>query len=330
MGKKKHADLLPYQRRVLLVNRASLMLLAKKNCSCISFAKDLGHKDPINEETCLIFAGYYMRSKKYNKCKEVLTKHLDQNTGTSINPRLALAQLHLIQGNRQDAISELHSLETLSNSPALLATLVSLHYKDGEPEKAITPLRKAIEFWAAKDGSIQSMLSMKLAELFIDVGQPEAAVDIYQTMLKSKQHDLTLKARLSIAQASIDPEIGKQTLSTLPLPQDLHEMDPQDLLEEVISPPNSRTCSEIDLDLNLIQDRITARRREKRKRRPPRLPKGVTEPDPNFVPDPDRWLPKRKKRKRWQKNTAAQGGGETKRTDTLNIENVERKGRRKR
>merc|ERR1712030_70370 len=154
-------------------------------------------------------------------------------------------------------------------------------------------------------------------------------VEIYETMLKSKQHDLTLQAKLSIAQASIDPNLGKQTLSKLPLPQDLHDIDPQDLLEEMIAAPDPRTCSEIDLDLNLIQDKITAKRREKRKRRPPRLPKGVTEPDPNYVPDPDRWLPKKKKRKRWQKNTAAQGG-ETKRTNTLNIENVERKGRRKR
>jgi len=329
LEKKRHADLLPYQRRVLLMNRALLLLMAKKNFSCFALAKDLRHKDPTNEESCLILAGYWMRAKKLNKSKDILMEHLAKNPGASVNPRLALAQLHLRQGNRQGAISGLQSLTKLSNSPAVLATLAALYQKQGTPEKVIEPLTKAIQFWATKDCTIQSMLQMKLAELHMEISQPAKAAEIYQDMLKSKQHDLTLRARLSIAQTSIDPKLGKEALSSIPLPQDLHDLDPEDLLEEMIETPNSRICGDIDLDLDLIQEGIRARRRAKRKRRPPRLPKGVTEPDPNYVPDPNRWLPKKKRRKNWQKNTAAQGG-ETKRTDSLNIENVERKRRRKR
>jgi len=305
------------------------MLLAKKEFSCLYFAKHLASHDPNNEESCLILAGHYLRHKKFKKCKEVLQEYLSKERDASDRCRLALTQLHLIQGDRQAAISELHSVLSLSNSPAFLATLVSLCRAEGKLEEAIAPLTAAVEHWASRGDAIYPMLQNRLAELLLDVGKPSEAIAIYEDMLKTKQHDLTLKAKLSIAQAAIDPKLGKETLSTIPTPQDLHNLDPQDLLEEMITTPDPKVCSDIDLNLNLIQEKITARKKEKRKRRPPRIPKGVTDPDPNFVPDPDRWLPKRKKRKRWQKNTSAQGG-ETKRTNTLNIENVEKKGRRKR
>merc|ERR1719499_2292816 len=72
--------------------------------------------------------------------------------------------------------------------------------------------------------------------------------------------------------------------------------------------PSENVAKQVDIDLGAIRAKTAASRREKRHRSDKkRLPKNVVTPDPDHVPDPARWLPKRSKKKRRHRKMGAGG-----------------------
>ena len=213
---------------------------------------------------------------------------------------LTLVQLHIQQGSKGAAVSQLHSfLRELEDSeddelkdvrfgPGLVALNVSLMRSQGSETSAKMELKYALKHWQARPAGGASSL---LREAGIELLRSSNSEDLQLAgsafkKLFAEQHGSHIAAAGLVASlATLEPEKAKQYVNELPEVSTLIQgVDVETLITAgVAAPPKNPSGAK--------RSAPNARESDKKptkKRRVGKLPQSY---DENKKPDPERWLP---------------------------------------
>mmetsp|Transcript_22336 Transcript_22336/g.46436 ORF Transcript_22336/g.46436 Transcript_22336/m.46436 type:complete len:705 (-) Transcript_22336:13-2127(-) len=287
-------------------------------------------KDDVLRQTAIKVALSPSTSQDIVKSKISSTSSPEEKT--SLN--LMLAQLHIDDGEIQEAIDVLESLHELRYKPAVIKTRADLYSQLKSP-KADTLFEETL---SGTDIDPHSASSLKISrgEYLLACGNYESAAKIFKDTLDvdgggmSEEEKVVIIALLVQAYSHFDVDSAEQYVNELPAPSSLQQSETLDGEElEFMELPRptqtSRATSQLlvvntDMERNerrMKNRALTMMKREKRKKE--HLEKlmavGKYNPDNPWKPDPERWLPKnqrsynKKGKKNRDKFSGAQGAG---------------------
>jgi len=279
-------------------NKLLLLLQARKIGEARKELARLDESFPGHPRVVVLQAAIAYTEKKGKDCEEVLTAYLKEHPGTE-EVLVALSQLHS-QHNRVDlAVAALTQLpvERRAN-PRMVEMIVAVHQKQKTPEKAVTCLREAIDYWKGKaDGEDEQTFAAVLriaARLAMELKDKVFAAEVFKLYLeKIDGSDSEALCGLVAALAGTSPDEAEQYAQRLQLP-DYGHLDPEELELSAIPKVGGlfKKREAKDAEGEGAEKAKSAKTKKKKKIR---YPKSYDPENPGPPPDPERWLPKRER-----------------------------------
>lgn len=309
------------QKKSVDVNQALLLLHMNQNDACRKKLEEAGDKID-SDVSNLIKASLLYREKKKTQGFAELIAYAEANPETATRTKVAIAQMHLLEGDVEESIAVLESIASLQNKPGLVGALVALHTAAGDAEKAAAVLDAAIQYTTeAGEGGEQLENMLKAgAEFKFNNGMFTEAGALYKQLLETNPEDGVVLTKLIACLTEYDIEEAEQYSEQLPpLEYDTAEVDVEALEKAGTKRMGRKTAAEQAAAAAAAAaasggkapgadgaagagEAVPAKQKKTRKKRPGKLPQNY---NPNIPPDPERWLPryeraeyKRKHRKR--------------------------------
>lgn len=326
-GAQDELKLTTRQRLAARVNRVIVNLQHNKVGEARSLAESLQQEAADSETSALLLAGACLREKQVEQCTQLLQSFLTSHPGEgSCRVALTLAQLCMSRGDVPAALRLIESLpESLRQRPAVLATIVALCEKSGQLDAAFAHLSHAVQKLAAAAARDTLRQALEFtASLASRQRRHAQAADALERLVKEFGQDAERKrsylAQLVVAATHVDPTRAAQFASQLPaLPGsfDLAALEaapaPNSLAARRAKKPTQKSTdkkdsSAVPASSVLTSAPVAGASSSKKRKRTPRYPKGFDPANPPAQgPDPERWLPKLKGRKRQKKGTIGKG-----------------------
>lgn len=233
------------------------------------------------------------RDKKYKEALEILEQYeaIDSNEETEI--KFAIAQLMLLNGNKNEAINAFNKLKTnIKYSPGIISALVTLNLGMGNKSAASNVLKEAVEWCKKNKGNEEDLTDMwrQAADYHLRGGEPEIAAKSLEELLKQDKKNKKILAQLVIAYAQFNPNKAKELSTNLPKLETLTTSSDIDQLEAanwmMSKAVKKTTVNKYDQSPGTP---VLKQKQKRKKNRKTKLPKNY---NPNVKPDPERWLPK--------------------------------------
>ncbi|KAN0029449.1 hypothetical protein ACTA71_007576 [Dictyostelium dimigraforme] len=314
------------QKKVINYNLCLLLVQLKKVSQCEELIKTLKSKygsgdanqldTSFIEDLDIIQVSLLIKEKKFKEAEKLLLKNTNGNNN-SIKSQLLLAQIYLLDNNNiAKALNVLEKLDsTVSLRPGIVATKVSLYEKSGDLEKAINSLDCLISILekqqkkSEKDEEIYVNLLKASGNFKLKHHKYREASDMFDRVLKINPNDLIALPSYIVATSHFDPSLSQKYEGKLPNIKFESKID-IDLIEKYgltfekklklndesntsSSPPPPPTTNKPTSTTTSTTTTTTEVAKIKKSKK--KLPKVMK---PNYVPDPDRWLPK------WQRANA--------------------------
>ncbi|KAK5583458.1 hypothetical protein RB653_005053 [Dictyostelium firmibasis] len=318
------------QKKVINYNLCLLLVQLKKVSQCEELIKTLKSKygstsssssssssssnnnqvdTSFIEDLDIIQVSLLIKEKKFKEAEKLLLKN--NSNSNSIKSQLLLAQIYLLDNNNiSKALNVLEQLDsTVSLRPGIVATKVALYEKSGDLEKAINSLDCLITILekqkkSEKDEEIYANLLKASGNFKLKHHKYKEASDMFDRVLKVNPNDLIALPSYIVATSHFDPSLSQKYEGKLPnikfeskIDIDLIEKYGLTFEKKLNLNDDSTTTTTTTTTIKKPTATTTSSTTEvvKIKKSKKKLPKVMK---PNYVPDPDRWLPK------WQRANA--------------------------
>ncbi|KAN0027859.1 hypothetical protein ACTFIV_009683 [Dictyostelium citrinum] len=305
------------QKKVINYNLCLLLVQLKKVSQCEELIKTLKSKygssattqqvdTSFIEDLDIIQVSLLIKEKKFKDAEKLLLKN-STNSSSSIKSQLLLAQIYLLDSNNvAKALSVLEKLDsTVSLRPGIVATKVALYEKSGDLEKAINSLDDLISIFekqkkSEKDEEIYVNLLKASGNFKLKHHKYKEASDMFDRVLKINPNDLIALPSYIVATSHYDSSLSQKYEGKLPNIKfeskiDIDLIEKYGLTFEKKLNLNDDSNSSSPTTTNKPATTSASTEAVKIKKSKKKLPKVMK---PNYVPDPDRWLPK------WQRANA--------------------------
>ncbi|KAM9974136.1 hypothetical protein ACTFIW_003048 [Dictyostelium discoideum] len=310
------------QKKVINYNLCLLLVQLKKVSQCEELIKTLkskyGQQQQVDtsfiEDLDIIQVSLLIKEKKFKDAEKLLLKNNNNTTtGGSIKSQLLLAQIYLLDNNNvAKALSILEKLDSsVSSRPGIVATKVALYEKSGDLEKAINSLDDLISIFdkqkkSEKDEEVYVNLLKASGNFKLKHHKYREASDMFDRVLRINPNDLIALPSYIVATSHFDPSLSQKYEGKLPNIKFESKID-IDLIEKYgltfekklnlnedsnSSSPTTTTTKSTKPTATTTPTPTEVVKIKKSKKKLPKVMK------PNYVPDPDRWLPK------WQRANA--------------------------
>ncbi|TPX30762.1 hypothetical protein SmJEL517_g05735 [Synchytrium microbalum] len=300
------------QKKVIAVNGAVLSMYMQKPSTAREVAKGLLASYPQDEQIYLVLAGIALRENKAARAIEELQECSSIST-ESLTMHLALAQLYMSQRNTASAVNVMERYLSKANDsekykPGLVSFMIWLYSQVGgsSPEKGMRLLEQASAFWPSL-GSGNVSISRQLAAFKLKSNRPKEAAADFEKLVKAEPSDISSVAGLIMSYSEFNPSLAEKYQSYLPNDDvvDVTEIDVDQL--ETSFTMGKLGAKKPAVVLAEGPAPVVKEKEKKKRKRKIQLPKNY---DPNVVPDPERWLPKRERsafQKKGKKKDLAKG-----------------------
>lgn len=309
------------QRRILRANRCLLLFQGKQYDKCQELAEGLLKETPASVPITVVLAALHHKAGDAKRCEELLSACIALGPPDAVEAQLARVHFSLVDGDAQGAATLLAAQPSLQHLPATVATLTALRERLGDKDAGARLLADGVKHWAAaaaggKDArarSLHRLLLERSAEAGAARGD-KAALPMFEQLIAEYAKDAAKRrwfvARLVTAAAHTDPALASKYAGQLDTFPGLASTDVKKL--EAAAAPSSdfarrlKKKEEKGAGSPLAKPAAApdAKKPTKKRKRPVLLPKGVdpANVDPNFKPDPERWLP------RWMRSSKGRRG----------------------
>ncbi|XP_022094450.1 signal recognition particle subunit SRP72-like [Acanthaster planci] len=286
------------QQSAIAYNRCVLMLYTNQYDQCRKQLQQLRNSYPDSDMPCLVEAALLCREKQTAKAVQKVRDYIKSKRRVSLQVKLTLAQLYIMQGQVSEACEVLLKLEADTYKPGIVSSLVALYTNLDNPEGAMQVLDKAVE-WYKREGEKQSELNTLLREntnFKLKHGKSQAAVSMLEDLRKANPEDVRTLAQLISAYSKFDPKRAQELSRELPpvaafsgsVDVDVLETTPLSLTSRQMKKTGGKV-EKPEMAESKMDAQIAKKRRKHRKRH---LPANY---DPSVTPDPERWLPMRER-----------------------------------
>ena len=288
------------QFSTILYNQALFSLLTGQTDQAheVFSTADRRYSDEVNsdEKWVLLKATASAKEKKLDEAVNFLKK-----APKTVVTQMALIQYLLQNGAIGDACVALHGLTKNSEYAAgLVGCLTALYEKQNKLQEASQVLKEAIAFHK-KHGN--NTLCQNLIKAAASLNQRHSKLDVAAEFLEQLRRDFAPNDRNILAQLiaiylRIDPKKAEKIGQSLPsLDEAAQEVDVAALEQIIIGggkilKPKPQQPQATTQHTDSSQQAVTQKKKRNKKRKKPVIKNFI----PNFVPDPERWLPK------WQRS----------------------------
>lgn len=281
-------------------NKILLLLQARRISEARKELAKMGETFPGHPRLAVLQAAMAYTEKKQKDCEDILKAYLNDHPGND-EVLLALAQLHGQRGQLNMAVEALTQLPVERRShPRMVEAIAAIHQRQKTPDKAVTCLREAIEYWKGQGDEDQTLASVLriAARLALELKDRSFAAEVFKLYLENIDgSDTEALCGLVGALASTDVDEAEQYAQRLQMP-DYDHLDPEELEMSAIPKIGGffkkRDAKDGEAEGAENENKEKAKPKIKRKRKP-RYPKGFDPENPGPLPDPERWLPKRER-----------------------------------
>ncbi|XP_074040914.1 signal recognition particle 72 [Leptinotarsa decemlineata] len=302
-------DMLTYklpskQRKFIALNNAIFNYYINQTDQCERACKLIDERWPeFHIETVVLRALNLIKAEKVQVAIELLKKAKTKDDNLYIN--MCIAQICLMQGDREKACQILENLGEDSYKPGIVGALTTLYLGIGQDETASKVFEKTVAFYKKNNvtGVDLSNFWRQAADFHIRKGLPQVAANSLEELFKTNKDDIKLVAQLVIAYSQFDvPRAVKLSKFLIPVEELARDVDMESIETLSVTTVSSKKPSTVKLEsLPSTPREDSAKKNRKHKKRKGKLPKNY---DASVQPDPERWLPKyertgyRKKRDR--------------------------------
>lgn len=158
----------------------NLSLQENDVASAEAYLKQLTEMDATNEQVMLQLANLYLATGRQQEMSQMLNGYLDNNPN-SLTVRSRLAELHLAQGNVDEALAV---LDKAPDSPAVRLMRASVLTQSGKVDEAI-PVLQALAGDSKTDKETAASASIGLANIYLQQNMPGKAEGELSTLLQN-------------------------------------------------------------------------------------------------------------------------------------------------
>ncbi|CAL8087023.1 unnamed protein product [Orchesella dallaii] len=290
------------QRRDILINQCLFYLLTGQIGLCKETCDLTASKFPEAEhEIFLINTALVLKTDGVTAAKSFVAPIVGNSEDMRLRVNLCFVQQLLRDKNRKEALSILEDLAKQSCKPGLIGALVTLYNHEGNVDDAVLTLNQAVDFHRRRGSSEKLLLVLwrQAASILIEQGNVAEAVKSLEELQKSSPNDITILAQLIMAYSKYDLGKAHKLSSQLPPAPLIDNLD----LEALESPNWSNAIKLLKKSSNTKSDSIPgtpqvssvavniaeSKKKKKKTKCKSKLPKKF---DPDYKPDPERWLPK--------------------------------------
>ncbi|ODM97966.1 Signal recognition particle subunit SRP72 [Orchesella cincta] len=304
------AKLTRAQRRDMHINQCLFYLLTGQADLCKETCALTASKFPETEhEIFLINTALILKTDGIEAAKTFVAPTVGQTEDMQLRISLCFVQQLLRDRNRKDAISILESLAEKSYKPGIIGALVTLYQQEGRVNDAAATLKQAVDFHRKGGGNKKylNVLWRHSASPMIQQGDLGEAVKSLEELQKSSPDDITTLAQLIVAYSRYDIKKAHKLISQLPPvtpPDDLDlaTLESPNWLSSIKMMKKSTKSDSVPATPQISAIAVSVSEPMKKKKKPKcksKLPKTF---DPEYKPDPERWLPKHERTgNRWRK-----------------------------
>ncbi|VEN64493.1 unnamed protein product [Callosobruchus maculatus] len=307
------------QRKYIALNNAILNYYINQTELCEKICKNIEDTYPdLMIQILILRALNLIKADKVKEAIELLKKTERQDNRLYLH--LCIAQIHLMQGERQEACKVLENLGEHSYKPGIVGALTTLYLGLGDEQMALKVFQRTVEYYKRNEITKAGLSSLwrQAAEFHIKKGLPQVAANSLEELLKTDSNDRKLIAQLILACSQFDIPRALELSKRLPDVKDIaKDVDIEALLVSTLNAPTySKKSPAVKQDSlpSTPRDEGKKKKTDKHKKRKGKLPLNY---DPNVGPDPERWLARhertgyRKKRDRRSKEVIKGSQGTT-------------------
>jgi len=306
--------LVPMQLKKIDLNRALVHLYSNKMDLCKDLLKSMKVKYGGEELTYLIQAAMLCKEKSKSEAITFLTNYINQmkndedvDSEKMTNIKLVILQLLLQTDQIQEACKLLESMVEVCYKPAAVSLLTTL-YNKLQNEDAISNLfDRAIEYSMKnkEDNRALKLMMWKCALFHLNKNKNQQAANVLENMLSLDPKNPKIMAQLIFAYSHISQDKAHNICELLPSLEELSiDVDVDKLEANAIKPRYVKRIKEKETVSGDLQGKNQSKSKghvvsekgeqalKKKKKKKNRAPKNF---QPDFVPDPERWIPLRER-----------------------------------
>merc|ERR1719376_1453730 len=306
--------LVPMQLKKIDLNRALVHLYSNKMDLCKDLLKSMKVKYGGEQLTYLIQAAMLCKEKSKSEAITFLTNYINQMKNDEdvdcekmTNIKLVILQLLLQTDQTQEACKLLESMVEVCYKPASVSLLTTL-YNKLQNEDAISNLfDRAIEYSMKnkEDNRALKLMMWKCALFHLNKNKNQQAANVLENMLSLDPKNPKIMAQLIFAYSHISQDKAHNICELLPSLEELSiDVDVDKLEANAIKPRYVKRIKEKETVSGDLQGKNQSKSKghvvsekgeqalKKKKKKKNRAPKNF---QPDFVPDPERWIPLRER-----------------------------------
>ncbi|KAL2635678.1 hypothetical protein R1flu_007157 [Riccia fluitans] len=289
------------QKEAISFNSILLLLHSNKLDQARELLPYLFDTYPNTEVPTLLSASLAIKEGKSGRAEDILNQYAVKHPGNSTAAYLAGAQVAASSGNYARAADCLEKIVDEQHKLGMVATLVALRERAGNPKAAEAVLDAAVEWWdnhMSEDPSVVEQLIQEAAAFKLKHNKLEDAAKLFERLTKSSSSVVRAEALngLVSSTAYANPAKAESYEQKLPPLTGLKHID-VDALERAAPVTSSmkRGRGQEDGQSKGDEKIEKAVRPKKKRKRKPLYPKNFDPAKPGPPPDPERWLPKRER-----------------------------------
>uniref|UniRef100_V9KL65 Signal recognition particle subunit SRP72 n=1 Tax=Callorhinchus milii TaxID=7868 RepID=V9KL65_CALMI len=282
------------QLQTVEINKALLAMHTNQAEQCRKLTLSLQKQNPGTPLPVLIQAAQLCREKQHMKASQLLQEFLQQHPENTVEIKMTVAQLYLVQGHVTKACDILRSIEEKQNKPGMVSALVTMYSHEEDIDSAIDIFSQAIQWYEKHEANSPShlLLVREAANFKLKYGRQKEAISDLEQLWRQNPKDIWTLAQLISAYSLVDPEKAKTLSKHLPSPEAMSFKVDVDALESshgatYIRKKAAKVAGEIQ-----VKEQGQGDVKKKKKKKKGKLPKNY---DPKATPDPERWLPIRER-----------------------------------
>ncbi|KAG5900246.1 hypothetical protein JTB14_018227 [Gonioctena quinquepunctata] len=193
------------QRKFIALNNAILNYYINQTDQCEKACKLIDERWPeLHLETAVLRALNLIKADNIQDAIMLLKKTKTKDDNLYIS--LCIAQIYLMQGDREKACETLENLGEDCYKPGIVGALTTLYLGIGQEETALKIFEKTVEFYKKHmvKGVDLSNFWRQASEFHIKKGLPQVAANSLEELLKTNKDDIKLVAQLVTAYAQFD------------------------------------------------------------------------------------------------------------------------------
>uniref|UniRef100_A0A4W3IFZ0 Signal recognition particle 72 n=1 Tax=Callorhinchus milii TaxID=7868 RepID=A0A4W3IFZ0_CALMI len=188
---------------------------------CRKLTLSLQKQNPGTPLPVLIQAAQLCREKQHMKASQLLQEFLQQHPENTVEIKMTVAQLYLVQGHVTKACDILRSIEEKQNKPGMVSALVTMYSHEEDIDSAIDIFSQAIQWYEKHEANSPShlLLVREAANFKLKYGRQKEAISDLEQLWRQNPKDIWTLAQLISAYSLVDPEKAKTLSKHLPSPE---------------------------------------------------------------------------------------------------------------